>query len=57
MGLQRERDGGMISQGIGWGFSQPLSLRVRTDVNGRTLEPLATFLSPALNHQFIPEVG
>ena len=27
MELQRERDGGMIPQGIGWGVSQPLRLR------------------------------
>ena len=51
MGLQRERDGGMIFQGIGWGGGQPLNLRVRPDVKGRTLEPQLPFfpLSSIIN--------
>ena len=58
MGLQREKDGGMIPQGIGWRFSQtPKANRVWLDVDGETHEPSTTFLSSVLNHQFIPEVG
>ena len=50
MGLQHERDGGMIPQGIGWGVSQtPWANRVRPDVNGETHEPSATFSSFVLN--------
>ena len=39
-----ERDGGMISQGIGGELSKPLSHRVRPDVNGRTHKPSATLV-------------
>ena len=58
MGLQRERDGGMVPQGIWRGVSQtPRANRVRPDVNGGTHETLSTFLSSVLNHSFLPEVG
>ena len=58
MGLQRERDGGMMPQGIGWGVSQtPWANRSWLDVNGETHEPSSTFVSSTLNHQFLPEVG
>ena len=52
MELQREKDGGMISQGIGRGVSQtPWANRVWLDVNGETHEPSATFspLSSIIN--------
>ena len=58
MELQGERDRGMIPQGIGWGVSQiPWAIMVWPDVNRETHEPLATFFSSVLNHQFLVEVG
>ena len=46
MELQRERDGGMISQGIGWGVGQTVwANRVWPDVNGETHESSDTFCS------------
>ena len=47
MGLQHERDGGMIPQGIGRGVSQtPWANRVWPDVNGETHVPPTTFFVP-----------
>ena len=56
MELQRERDGGMISQGIGRRVSQtPWANRVWPDVNGETHKPSTTFLSFVLNHSILLE--
>ena len=58
MELQHERDGGMIPQGIRWGVSQtPDPIGCDQMSMGKPNEPLATFLSFVLNHQFLPEVG
>ena len=46
MELQHKRDGGMISQGIGWGsWSNLWAYRVKLDVIEKTIEPQLPFLS------------
>ena len=51
MGLQRERDGGMISQGIGWGVSQtPEPIGCDQMSMGKLMKPQLPFcpLSPII---------
>ena len=58
MGLQRERDGGMIPQGIGRGVSQtPEPIGCDQMSFGKPMNPQLPFLSSFLNHQFLQKVG
>ena len=58
MGLQRERDGGMIPQGIGRGVIQtPETIMCDHISMGKPMNPQLPFLSSVLNHQFLPKFG
>ena len=57
MGLQRERDGGVTLQGIGWGVSQtPKPVGCDQMSMGKPMNP-QPLLASVLNHSFLPEFG